>query len=295
MCARRARSAGCGGLAGEFLKFLIALGCIGTWTGASEAPAGPLSERLPWLLANSGKMAVPAFLYLAMNMLGFVALRRVDAGTFAVIQQSKVFFTAMWARVMLSRTLSVPKWCALTILVLGVTLISLQAQPKPACDTAAPTPAAATAAAGASAFTVPQYAIGVVAVTTDSALSGYATVYFEKVLKTTVLTVWDRNLQLAFWSMLIYCPMALYAHPTNPLHGWSSVTFLLALLGALGGVLVALVIKHADGLAKNLATASSIVLTTAAGHVLFHGPMTPSIILSSLVVIVAGYTYQKVA
>jgi len=27
-----------------------------------------------------------------------------------------------------------------------------------------------------------------------------------QVLKTTVLTVWDRNLQLAFYSMLIYGP-----------------------------------------------------------------------------------------
>ena len=52
------------------------------------------------------------------------------------------------------------------------------------------------------------YAVGVVAVALDSLLSGFATVYFEKVLKTTVLTVWDRNLQLAFYSMLIYGPCA---------------------------------------------------------------------------------------
>ena len=123
----------------------------------------------------------------------------------------------------------------------------------------------------------------------------YATVYFERVLKTSVLTVWDRNLQLAFWSALIYVPWALYDHPTAPLHGWSLVTLLLALLGALGGILVALVIKHADGLAKSLSTASSIVLTTAASYVLFAGPMSTPIVIGSLIVVVAGYTYQKVA
>ena len=48
------------------------------------APEGPLPDRLKWLIANSAKMAVPAGVYLAMNMLGFVALKRVDAGTFAV-------------------------------------------------------------------------------------------------------------------------------------------------------------------------------------------------------------------
>ena len=110
-----------------------------------------------------------------------------------------------------------------------------------------------------------------------------------------MLTVWDRNLQLACWSMLIYLPWMLIERPTAPLHGWSAVTVALALLAAMGGVLVALVIKHADGLAKNLATASSIVLTALAGHVLFGGPMSAEILLASAVVIVAGYLYQKVA
>jgi len=61
-----------------------------------------------------------------------------------------------------------------------------------------------------------------------------------------------------------------------------------------GGILVALVIKYADGLAKNLATASSIVLTTAASHFLFGAPMSTSIVLGSLIVIISGYNYQTV-
>ena len=115
---------------GEAIKFVIALGCIGMWSSASEAPAGPFTSRLIYLISHSGKMAVPAFLYLAMNMLGFVSLRRLDAGTFAIIQQSKVFFTALFQRLLLQRKLSIPKWCALILLVLGVTLISLMAQPS---------------------------------------------------------------------------------------------------------------------------------------------------------------------
>ena len=113
-------------------------------------------------------------------------------------------------------------------------------------------------------------------------------------LKTTVLTVWDRNMQLAFYSMLIYGPWTIYANPTNPFRGWSLVTVVVAVLGAVGGILVALVIKYADGLAKSLSTASSIVLTTAASHFLFAGPMSSPIIIGSLVVIVSGYNYQNV-
>ena len=228
----------------------------------------------------------------AMNFLGFVSLSRVDAGTFAIVQQSKVFFTAALQRLMLGRTLIVPKWGILTTQVLGVCLISLESQPSRAC--AGGSAETAAAAASLSAWSSSAYAVGVAAVFTDSALSGFATVYFEKMLKTTRLTVWDRNLQLAFWSMLIYLPWALYDNPSEPFFGWSAVTAVLALLGALGGILVALVIKHADGLAKNLATASSIVLTTGASHLLFSGPMSAEIILGCLVVVISGFTYQKV-
>ena len=81
-------------------------------------------------------MAVPAGIYLAMNMLGFVSLHRIDAGTFAVVQQSKIFFTALFGRLFLGRILSQPKWCALVCLVLGVLLITLEAQPSSqACHT----------------------------------------------------------------------------------------------------------------------------------------------------------------
>ena len=61
-----------------------------------------------------------------------------------------------------------------------------------------------------------------------------------------------------------------------------------------GGLITAMVIKYADGLAKNMATASSIVITASVSHVLFSGPMNPPIVIGSFVVIVAGYSYQNV-
>jgi len=274
---------------GEALKFAISLAMMAAKEEGSESPKGPLMSRLSWLLSNSVKMAVPAGIYLAMNMLGFVSLHRIDAGTFAVVQQSKIFFTALFGRLFLGRILSQPKWCALVCLVLGVLLITLEAQPSAqAC--AEP----AVVRSGMMPDSPVSYAVGVVAVALDSLLSGFATVYFEKVLKTTVLTVWDRNLQLAFYSMLIYGPWTIYDNPTNPFRGWSMVTVVVAVLGAVGGILVALVIKYADGLAKSLSTASSIVLTTVASHFLFAGPMSSPIIIGSLIVIISGYNYQNV-
>ena len=51
-------------------------------------------------------LQVPAVIYLCMNVLGFVSLNRIDAGTFAVIQQTKIFFTAFFQRIFLARVLS---------------------------------------------------------------------------------------------------------------------------------------------------------------------------------------------
>ena len=82
---------------------------------------------------------------------------------------------------------------------------------------------------------------------------------------------------------------------SSPLRGFEASTWGVIVVNGLGGLLVALVIKYADGLAKNLATASSIVATTFVGHWLFGGPMSSSIIIGALIVIVSGYNYQNVA
>ena len=96
-----------------------------------------------------------------------------------------------------------------------------------------------------------EHAIGVAAVSLEALLSGLSNVYFERVLKSTSLTLWERNVQLAGYSLLIYVPMAMHAHPGEILHGWSSLTVLVAFLGALGGILIGLVLKFCDSVIKN--------------------------------------------
>eukprot|EP00967_Tisochrysis_lutea_P151209 scaffold293712_cov32-Tisochrysis_lutea.AAC.2 len=99
-------------------------------------------------------MLVPAAIYLAMNILGFLSLKYIDAATFAIIAQvrctqrgrhrsaaiqtspppypfqMKVFTTAIFSVVILNRRLHLRKWRALLTLTLGVVLISHEAMPK---------------------------------------------------------------------------------------------------------------------------------------------------------------------
>ena len=133
------------------------------------------------------------------------------------------------------------------------------------------------------------------AVGAESVLSGFSNVYFEKVLKSTSLSVWERNVQLAGYSLCIYLPMAVWSHGAHVLHGWSPLTWAVAFLGALGGVLIGLVIQYTDSIAKNLALSAAIVLTALLDFFCFNGPMTLPIIASAGIVIISILNYTNAA
>merc|ERR1711935_1157693 len=112
------------------------------------------------------------------------------------------------------------------------------------------------------------YSVGMAATAGDVILSGFASIYFERVLKSVEETysVWDRNFQLAFWSASIYLPILIYDNPTNPFVGWSYVAVLCAAVGALGGVLVALSIKYTDSILKTIVVGALVVVVAVFGY-----------------------------
>lgn len=116
----------------------------------------------------------------------------------------------------------------------------------------------------------------------------------RQVLKSTTETfsVWDRNFQLAFWSSVMYAPIMFYDNPTDPFAGWTIVTLSCAAVGALGGVLVALCIKHADSIMKTIATTGAIVLTTVLNAAFMNGPYSLPIVAGGLVVVVSVFNYN---
>ena len=138
-----------------------------------------------------------------------------------------------------------------------------------------------------------EWAVGFGAVLAEVVLSGFASIYFERVLKSTSLSVWERNVQLAGYSLMIYVPMALSVHP-NLLHGWSALTWLTAFLGALGGILIGLVLSFSDSIVKNLALSFAITLTALVDHLLFDGPMNLPIVVSGATVITSILQYTDV-
>lgn len=162
----------------EVAKLFVSMVMV-VWGGQpSDVPAGGACSKFCYLISHSWKMMVPAVIYLVMNILGFMALGHLDASTFAIIAQMKVFSTALFSVLILSRALAPRKWRALATLTLGVILISNEAFPK----------AHGSTATDAQKVELRHFAIGMAASLGDVLLSGFASIYFEMVLKSKTET-----------------------------------------------------------------------------------------------------------
>lgn len=241
-----------------------------------------LKERLSYLVSTSKKMFVLALIYGTMNILSFVSLRNISAGMFTIFAQTKILTTAIFSTIILNRKYSWTKWRALIALMMGVLLFSEPIWGEDDNDTLE----------GGNKF------IGTVAVMIEVSLSGFASIYFEKVIKTDPLQlgIWERNFQLALGSIPVYLVFIVGngGGTAGFFQGWSPMAFLLSFLGAAGGLLVALSIKYGDSILKTLATTGAIVLTGVLDYWFLDGPMTPSMIIAGVQVIVAicNYTFD---
>lgn len=243
--------------------------------------SGNLANHLCFLLRSSGKMFILSLIYGMMNVLSYIALRNVSAGIFTICAQLKIFTTATFSTLMLQKKYSSVKWRALLSLVIGVLLFS---EPTWNAD-------------GMSHTRDDGYAlIGIIAVVIEVILSGFASIYFEKVIKTDAekLNIWERNFQLGLGSVPVYLVFILQegGGDAGYFGGWSFITFLLGCIGAAGGLLVALSIKHGDSILKTLATTGSIILSSILDHLLMGGPLTTTMVLAGGIVITAIFDYS---
>ncbi|XP_035268027.1 solute carrier family 35 member A3a isoform X3 [Anguilla anguilla] len=134
------------------------------------------------------KLAIPSGIYTLQNNLLYVALSNLDAATYQVTYQLKILTTALFSVFMLGRRLGVYQWLSLLILMAGVALVQWPTDSPGA-------PEEQQLSAGS------QF-VGVVAVLVACCSSGFAGVYFEKILKETKQSVWIRNIQLGLFGMV---------------------------------------------------------------------------------------------
>lgn len=245
----------------------------------------PFLPHLADLLAKSRRMLILAIIYGAGNILSYYALSRISAGTFVVIAQGKTLMTALFSSIILGRSYSWTKWRALVTLTGGVILFVL---PTLEQDDKATTVITS--------YTGMTIIMGCLAEFVVIILSGYASVYFEKSIKSDKasegLDIWARNFQLGFHSIFIYAILiVIYPQEGAYFTQWTSLALILSILGAAGGLLVALSIKYSDSVVKTLAITGSILYSSIVDKFALDGPLTGQMVISAVIVILSVITY----
>ncbi|VDK58256.1 unnamed protein product [Anisakis simplex] len=168
------------------------------------------------------KVCVPATIYVLQNNLLYVAVSNLPAATYMVTYQLKILTTAMFTVIILRRRLSLVQWVALVLLFAGVALVQLDEhnakEAAKASALAAKSMSMSNNDTNSLAFNAANNITnvvqsqhkhlteqspikGLIAVLVACVLSGFAGIYFEKILKGSEVSVWIRNIQLAIISL----------------------------------------------------------------------------------------------
>jgi UDP-sugar transporter A1/2/3 len=184
---------------------------------------------------------------------------------------------------MLSKKLSTRQWCALLILFVGVALV--QFRPDDSKSSKVST-------------TAQQPMLGLFAVILSCFMSGFAGVYFEKILKGTKQSLWLRNVQLGSLGAIIgLLTVGIKDGPKIQekgfFFGYDYAVWAVIIFQSMGGLLVAVVVKYADNILKGFATSAAIVLSCIASIYLFNFKLTLSFTTGAFLVIISVYIYSK--
>jgi len=239
------------------------------------------------------RISVPALLYLVQNSLLYVALSNLSAPLFQVCYQTKLLTTAVVSVVLLQRRYSPKQWICLFLLGVGVAIVVLGEKK-------------AEAVASEETKKLQNLGLGLIAVSISCLSSAFAGVYFEKVLKRPGMdpnppSLWMRNVQLAFFSVIIgiaqlihqYHSLDVNEEPKPFCFGFTPWVWVLVMLQAGGGLLVAAIIKYADNVLKGLATGVAVVVSTLCSMVLFDTPLTMQFTAGAVLILGSVYFFSN--
>ena len=137
-------------------------------------------RSLLWLAVHGKKVILLVILYSIANIMSYFALSRVDASVYSVLLQLKIVATAAFAVTILGRNITMTKWRALMLLVMGCVLVASPAFNRPQiCD------APETGGEEDERVSAFESMLGVGAVLGMVTISGYSAIYFEQILKKT--------------------------------------------------------------------------------------------------------------
>lgn len=266
----------------EFVKLVLSFFLIAAEESYSPFNAlGVVNNKIIQRPRDTLKLAVPATLYFIQNILLQKASANLPAALFQVTYQGKTLVVAFCSVLLLSKQLTRIKWIAISLMAIGIACVQLADAREGSQENMAN-------AAEQSIIT------GLGFVLMGCFCSGFAGVYFEKMMKTGEKpSMWVRNFQLAMFSMSIgIFPLLMEKEDFRDLfHGFNSYVWLMVFNSAIGGLCVAFVIKYADNILKGFACALATVIATLAAVPLFAFELSISFFVGMMIVIFSTLLY----
>ena len=182
---------------------------------------------------------------------------------------------------LLRKSLHINQWISLLILFVGVAIIQIQNINSTNKDGESDKNAT----------------FGLICVLASCVLSGLASVYFEKILKNSSVSIWVRNIQLGIFST-IFATMTTFVSDRASIQekgfffGYTNLVWANIFIQSFGGLLVAVVIKYADNILKGFATSISIIVSCIASVYLFETQINSIFILGTSFVVVSTVLYS---
>ncbi|OUM63094.1 hypothetical protein PIROE2DRAFT_29060, partial [Piromyces sp. E2] len=229
------------------------------------------------------KIMVPAILYLIQNNLQYFSTYKLDVATYQVTSQMKLIVIAIFSVIILKRHLYKHQWLSIFLLAGGIALVQF--------------PTGDRATNNNSNNAMIDKALGVLSVFITCLCSGFAGVYFEKILKKSKVTLWARNVQLSLFSVIpgyfIGCLLIDGAEirKVGFFGGYSSWTILSIICQSLCGIITAVVVKYADNILKGFANSISIILSCVVSFFFFDFNITVLFIIGCFIVLFSSYLY----
>ncbi|KAG0471192.1 hypothetical protein HPP92_015738 [Vanilla planifolia] len=238
-----------------------------------------------WTLIGSlTASGLPAAIYALQNSLLQISYRNLDSLTFSILNQTKLFFTAIFTYLILGQKQTGQQVGALTLLIIAAVLLSVGEGSN-------------KGAGGKNSDQVLFY--GIFPVMIASVLSGLASSLCQWASQVKKHTSYLMTIEMSIVGSL--CLFAsLYKSPDGEairkhgfFYGWTLWTLVPVVSNAVGGILVGLVTAHAGGVRKGFVIVSALLVTALLQFVFDSKPPSVFCLVALPLVMSSIYVYQK--
>jgi UDP-sugar transporter A1/2/3 len=261
----------------EVLKFAI---CVGVGAHQNGGVYATIRNEVFGRYREVLLFSIPAFLYVAQNNLLYFALSRVGPSTYQLVSPARIIAHTIFSVLFFKKRYTPVQWLALVVIAVCVWCVL---------------PSSA-GGEGADGFTADPGA-GFAAALISACLSGLFVLYLEKTLKSSGTSLWVRNIQMGVSSIIggvagIYLSGELDGVRQNGFfYGYNNIVVMVILLQAVGGLVVAVAMRHIDNSMRRYAGLTICMLTFVVSYVVLGYCPTRAFVLTAVLANVAALVF----